>query len=94
MVNNSAARVASEVATPAVGATWLATVPTDIEYAIKSGDLTAVSRHLESGGDVNARTIYQSQMLHVATRHEQAAIVCLLLDHPSVDVNALDYVSV
>lgn len=94
MVNNRAARLASEVAAPAVGATWSATVPTDIEYAVKSGDLAAVVRHLEGGGDVNARTIYQSQMLHVAARHQQAAIVCLLLEQPAVNVNALDYVRI
>lgn len=89
MVNNREDRLA--VAIPAADGRWSATVPNDVEYAVKSGDEAAVSQHLRSGGDVNARTIYQSQMLHVAARNGQAAIVSLLLKAPGVEINALDY---
>lgn len=81
----------SEVRIPAIDARWVASLPTDIEHACKIGDLAAVLRHLERGGNVNARSICQSQMLHLAVRYQQAAIVHLLLRVPAVDVNALDY---
>ena len=58
----------------------------------QEGDWAAVAQHLRAGGDVNARTVYQSQLLHVAARHGRPALVALLLAHPGVEIDSLDYV--
>jgi Ankyrin repeat len=68
--------------------------PPQVEQAARTGKLKIVQQYLEGGGNVNARTVYQSQLLHVAARHGQLGILELLLQAPGIDVMALDYVSV
>jgi len=53
--------------------------------------VAALARHLAAGGDVNARTVYQSQLLHVAARHGRPSLVRLLLAQPGIHINSLDY---
>ena len=67
--------------------------PPQVEQAARTGKLNVVQRYLEGGGNVNARTVYQSQLLHVAARHGQLGILEMLLRAPGIDVMALDYVS-
>jgi hypothetical protein len=53
--------------------------PPQVEQAARTGKLQIVQQYLEGGGSVNARTVYQSQLLHVAARHGQLGILELLL---------------
>lgn len=70
-----------------------AVVPPHIEQAARTGKLDIVQQYLDSGGNANARTVYQSQLLHVAARHGQLDVLEALLKAPGIDVMALDYVS-
>ena len=67
--------------------------PPQVEQAARTGKLRVVQQYLEGGGSVNARTVYQSQLLHVAARHGQLEVLEMLLRAPGIDVMALDYVS-
>jgi Ankyrin repeat len=67
--------------------------PPHVEQAARTGKLNVVQQYLDAGGSVNARTVYQSQLLHVAARHGQLEILELLLAAPGIDIMALDYVS-
>lgn len=67
------------------------TVPPKVEQAARTGKLDVVQEFLDSGGDPNARTVYQSQLLHVAARHGQSDVLAALLKAPGIQVMALDY---
>lgn len=69
-----------------------AVVPPKVEQAARTGKLDVVQEFLDGGGNPNARTVYQSQLLHVAARHGQSDVLAALLKAPGIQVMALDYV--
>ena len=87
-MNNIAARYDMQ---PAVPAFQNGAISSNVEHAVRAGDTTAVQHWLEAGGDVNGRTVYQSQLIHVAARYSQTNVLRVLLSAPGIDVNALDY---
>lgn len=70
-----------------------AVVPPSVEQAARTGKLDVVQQFLDSGGSPNARTLYQSQLLHVAARHGQLDVLTALLKAPGIDLQGIDYVS-
>ena len=64
-----------------------------IATAAAQGDVNTVLGFISAGGDVNARTINQHTLLHVAARHGHPEVVCALL-HADADLDSLDYVRV
>eukprot|EP00873_Tetraselmis_striata_P037298 jgi/Tetstr1/457562/TSEL_044131.t2 len=65
-------------------------LPEGVTRAAAAGDMAEVRSYLTDGGDVNLRSLFQSQLLHIAAREGQHDVVRLLLDS-GADVNALDY---
>jgi ankyrin repeat protein len=66
-------------------------LPQILVEAAEAGDVSSIENYLSKGGDVNARSRFQSTMLHLASRAGQPSVVSLLLSC-GADVNAIDYV--
>uniref|UniRef100_A0A061RFX2 Nacht and ankyrin domain protein n=1 Tax=Tetraselmis sp. GSL018 TaxID=582737 RepID=A0A061RFX2_9CHLO len=58
--------------------------------AAATGNTEVIREFIESGGDVNSRNLFQSQLLHVAAREGQVEVARLLIDS-GANVNSLDY---
>ncbi len=70
---------------------WL--VPQHIARAAAQGDVHSITNFLQQNNThVNARTINQSTLLHVAARYGQVDIVHVLVHGFGCDVEQLDYV--
>lgn len=68
-------------------------VPPEVEHAARIGNVGPVQQYLQAGKDPNARSVYQSQLLHVAARQGQTDVLKVLVKAAGIDIMALDYVS-
>jgi len=62
----------------------------NLTHAAERGDVEAVRMHLDNGTNVDARNVFQTALVHIATRHGHEELLELLISRGAC-VNALDY---
>lgn len=64
---------------------------TEVSEAAQAGNVDLVIASLNSGLDVDARNVFQTCLLHIASKHGHLRLLNTLIAY-GADVNTLDYV--